>query len=574
MLEPGPISPLSPTQAHPAPATGAAQLRPVLFVAGWALVLWVTIVWRLGYPSFWDPDEATYAQATREMLASHSWLVPLYDGYPFFDKPPLFYLLQMVSFAVLGTTELAARAVPAFSALALIGGVAWFGQRAFDRDTGVTGALMFAVLPATFALSHYAILDMTFTLFLFGGAAIVTISALESRPRLQYVGYVLLAAAVLTKGPVALVLAGCAFLISLVIAPAARVPLMRLRSGIGLLIIVGLSAPWFIYMWFRFGDAFVDGYVLKENLWLFSRPMYGAQPSSFFYAKVIAIGMLPWTPLLIGRLLDAARGARLDTAERLLWAWAIAVVGFFSLSNFRLDHYIFPAAPALALLCAKAWVTGRHVNKSTVGVVSAALAIGAVLIASGAVLIPGLARVPLELPVAMRLLPIALLTAGIATIGQVARARRLSPVPYAAVAGLLAAYSVVIVVALPAFEQAKPTRRLAKIVAAAAQPDDYVAMFRLNRWSSSWRFYVARRTDNLETPADVRRFLARPGRHYCAMLRRDFDALVLEGIRLRVIHDQPGLFTTTGRSLRSGRAAGSDHFIVVTDDHAAEKTGP
>ena len=572
MREPGPISPVDPAQAHPPPTAGAALLRPRLRAAGWVLVCWVVIVWRLGYPSFWDPDEATYAEATREMLASHSWWVPLYNGHPFFDKPPVFYLLQMASFTVLGATELAARAVPALSAIALIGAIAWFGRKLFDRDVGATGALMFAVLPATFALSAYAILDMTFTLFLFGGAAMVTVSALENRPRLQYLGYVLLAAAVLTKGPVALVLTGLALLISLSIAPAARVPLMRLRWGIGLLIIVGLAAPWFIYMWLRFGDAFVDGYVLKENLWLFSRPLYGGQPSSFFYAKVIAIGMLPWTPLLIGRLVDAARGTRLDTAERLLWAWAIAVVGFFSFSSFRLDHYIFPAAPALSLLCGRAWVTARGSDRPAVGVVSAVVAIGALLIAGGIVLIPGLDRVPLELPSAARLLPIALLTAGIATIGQIARAWRPSSVPYAAVTGLLAAYAVVIVVGLPAFEQAKPTRRLAQIVAATARPDDHVAMFRLNRWSSSWRFYVARQTDNLETPADMRSFLARPGRHYCAMLRRDYDALVSEGIRLRVIHDQPGLFTTTGRSLRSGRPAGSDHFIVVTDDGAA-KTG-
>ena len=45
---------------------------------------------RLGYLSFWDPDEATYAETTREMLASHSWLVPTYVT-PFFDKSPLFY---------------------------------------------------------------------------------------------------------------------------------------------------------------------------------------------------------------------------------------------------------------------------------------------------------------------------------------------------------------------------------------------------------------------------------------------------------------------------------------------------
>jgi 4-amino-4-deoxy-L-arabinose transferase-like glycosyltransferase len=63
--------------------------------------------------------------------------------------------------------------------------------------------------------------------------------------------------------------------------------------------------------------------------------------------------------LLIGRLVDdvraVVRGERLDGVETMLWGWTLAVVGFFTLSTFKLDHYVFPAAPALCLLCARAW---------------------------------------------------------------------------------------------------------------------------------------------------------------------------------------------------------------------------
>src|SRR5438876_745195 len=81
--------------------------------------------------------------------------------------------------------------------------------------------------------------------------------------------------------------------------------------------------------------------------------------------------MLPWTGLLVGRLIDDLRAEwrneSSDAVEVMLWMWTAAIVGFFTLSTFKLDHYVFPAAPALCLLCARAWIgpgpaarIGRH----------------------------------------------------------------------------------------------------------------------------------------------------------------------------------------------------------------------
>lgn len=282
------------------------------------------------------------------MLAAREWLAPVYNGQPFFDKPILFYWLQMVSFALLGATERAARMLVALSALALFAVVAWTGRELFDRQVGNVGALMFAVLPGTFALSSYAILDMPFTLFLFAGAALVATAALKERPGRQYLGYVLLA------------LAALAFLLGVAFVPEMQSKLWTLRWGIGLVIVLGVPAPWFLYMWHRFGAAFVDGYGLRENLWLYTRPLYGNQPSYLFYIRVMAAGLLPWTPILTGRLVDVVRGRRMEMAERLLWVWSIAIVGFFTFSQFKLDHYVYPAAPALCLLCAHAWVSAHR----------------------------------------------------------------------------------------------------------------------------------------------------------------------------------------------------------------------
>ena len=59
--------------------------------AGWAVTCWIVVFWRLGYLPLFDPDEAHYAQITREMSAAHQWIVPLLEKKPYIDKPVLFH---------------------------------------------------------------------------------------------------------------------------------------------------------------------------------------------------------------------------------------------------------------------------------------------------------------------------------------------------------------------------------------------------------------------------------------------------------------------------------------------------
>jgi 4-amino-4-deoxy-L-arabinose transferase-like glycosyltransferase len=538
---------------------------------GWALVVWVVVFWRLGYPSFWDPgDEAHYAQATREMLASGHWLVPTYEGAPFFDKPILFYVFQLVAFAALGPTELAARLVPALSAVGLFGGMWWVGRRLFDRTTASIGTLMLAVLPATFALSSYAILDMTFTAFLFTGLGLVAVAAVRARPRLEMPGYVLIALAVLTKGPLAIALAGLTLGLVLLIAPEARRPLLRSHWIRGLALVTVISAPWFVYMWWRFDRAFIEGYWLRENFWLYTHGLVGEPLSallSTFYLRILAAGLLPWTPVLIGRLVDVARGDRCTTEERMLWAWSAVVVAFFSLSRFKLDHYVYPVAPALALLAAHAWQRLRSAptlrpNLGTaIGVIASAIA----LIAGGLALAPVVRGVPMTLGWSLDLIPASLIASG-AWLGARTAWRRLRPpaAPIGVAAAFLTIYAVIILSALPEFERAKPVKDLGQWAAATVAASERVGAYRMDRWNTSWRFYVDRAVDVMDTPEQLEQFLAGDGRHFCLMMQRDFDDLVAAGYPLTIVREAPGLFVTTGRALTRGSTLWQT-FVIVSD---------
>src|SRR6476660_9796446 len=83
-------------------------------------LIFVVLFWRLGTPTLWDPDEAHYAETSREMLASGDWWAPYYNEQPFFDKPVLFHQLQGLAMRVFSDPEFAVRIVPASAALALV----------------------------------------------------------------------------------------------------------------------------------------------------------------------------------------------------------------------------------------------------------------------------------------------------------------------------------------------------------------------------------------------------------------------------------------------------------------------
>jgi 4-amino-4-deoxy-L-arabinose transferase-like glycosyltransferase len=551
------------------PSSGTISPRLIARVGAVALLLFVVLFWRLGAPTFWDPDEAHYAQTTRELLRTGDWLAPHYNEQPFLDKPILFHWFQAAAMAAFGETEFAARLVPALAALFLIATTAWLGATLVSLDVGLTAALILAASPAVFALARYAILDTLFTAFLFAGASLITVAALGDRPRLQWGGYALIALAVLTKGPLALVLCGLALGLAAAASRDLRRRFFRLKILSGVVIVVLIAGPWFLYMWLRFRDAFIEGYVLNENVRLYATNRFRGRLDLWFYFRVLAAGLLPWTGLLLGRLFDdvrkaVRRDAMLDSLDILLWCWTMAVVGFFTLSRFKLDHYVFPAAPAIALLCARAWADVRAYTMdglragSRIGFHT----VGPILVVTGA---GGgyfmIAR--LELPPSAILIPIVMVAAGALITARASLGNwRVPRVPWIALATLGLTYAGVVLFVIPALEQHKVVPDVARWVARTAHASDRIGIYRLNRWSNAFRFYVDRHTPHLEAVVEADAFFAEPQPFYCVMLRPAFEEFTAQGVPLQIVYERDGLWATSGRALWRRRIPPT-RFVVV-----------
>ena len=471
----------------------------------------------------------------------------------------------------LGENELGARIVPALASLALILFTGWLGARLVSAEAGVVAALLLAANPGVFGLSRYAILDTIFTALLFAGVGLVAVAALRDRPRLQYAGYLLVAAAVMIKGPLAFVLCGLTMGLAIAASADLRRRLLGLRWITGLVMAVVIAAPWFVYMYLRFRGDFVAGYVLDENIKLFATERFGDQPPFWFYFQILGTGMLPWTAIVIGRFVDDVRAARErrgpDSLEVLLWAWTIAVVGFFTFSRFKLDHYVFPAAPALCLLCARAWMDVRHAPDAPEhrGARAGIRFVGPFLIVMAGVAAYFLLR-QFDLPAATLAVPAIIAICGIViTAGLDSRAGRLPRTPWIALTAMGAIYAALIVAVMPALEQQKVIPDVARWVATRATPETRIASYQLNRWNTAFRFYVDRHVAMIDSDDKLLEFLesSPDAPFYLVMLQSGYEEFLQRGVPLRAVYAREGMWATSGRALwRTG--VPPTRFVVVT----------
>jgi 4-amino-4-deoxy-L-arabinose transferase-like glycosyltransferase len=318
----------------PVRARGVRHPLAALLLAG--LVLFFFRLWA---PGLMDPDEGRYAEIAREMLLLKDWLIPHLNLLPYLEKPPLVYWLTALSFKVLGLSEFAAR-LP--SALCALGGIILaygLGKAFWGPVAGLLSALVLATCGGYVVMGRLLTLDMALTFFLNLGVGLGYLALSRERPRLWPWAYLALALGVLTKGPVALVLAALIWTVT-----------AWFRSWLrpwSLALLVAVSLPWFVLVTLRYPD-FWRFFILEQHLGRYlTASIHHGHP--FFYYLPILLGfMLPWIWLLpwaVGR-----EKAWEDPDRLFLLIWAASVLLFFTLSRGKLAPYILPALLPLALL--------------------------------------------------------------------------------------------------------------------------------------------------------------------------------------------------------------------------------
>ena len=328
------------------------------WVAGAFLICALTWFAGLEYRGLFTPDEGRYADIAREMLDSNDWVTPRVNGIKYLEKPPLQYWATAGAFAVLGVDEWTARLWPAYTGFLGIALLAFAGIRLAPRSPWLPTALIAAGCWGYFLGGQFLTLDMGLTFFLTAAMLGFLLSrragiALSAERGWMILAWAGMACAVLSKGIVGIVIPSLALLVYLAIERDLSL-LRRLHWVSGLCVFGAIVLPWFILVQQR-NTEFFHFFFIREHFERYLLPDHHRPGPWWYYAPVLLVGLLPWTPSIPAAFARAWRapagsGFKLD---RFLVIWAGVVVVFFSVSHSKLPGYVLPAVPAILLLFAR-----------------------------------------------------------------------------------------------------------------------------------------------------------------------------------------------------------------------------
>jgi Dolichyl-phosphate-mannose-protein mannosyltransferase len=378
---------LSETSSPPAHAVapserlpvGSSRLRRFLLAAAGAVIALAVLSQGASAPL--SRDDFLSVDRIQDIVQHGHWLI-VNDEHPEFThgavardryglvsrKPPLFYWLSALVVEVGGGKigRANVRMVSLLAAVALAAEVLVWTSSQMGESCGIVAFLFLLGSYAFDARATVVIPDMLLSLLVFSAYCMIypELEGGGSFGRALVAG-IILGLAVLTKGPVALVL--CALAASLYVIMTRRRPWSPLGSTwpwLVLTVSVGVAACWYVPAILAVGHSLFDVFV-TENLGHFLPASMGgtgeaARPLYYISLKLLG-GAMPLTflvPALALALPSGGPSRHLRKPLLFQLGLVLAVVVLFSAANTKRGDYILPAMPGLAILLAALFAPG------------------------------------------------------------------------------------------------------------------------------------------------------------------------------------------------------------------------
>ena len=327
-------------------------LNPVsilILVVVYALLWFGTLNYRHLIPS----DEGRYAEIAREMLVTGDWVTPRYNGYKYFEKPPLQIWATATAFNIFGVGDWQARLWTALTGFLTIVFIGFTGARIYSSRAGWLAAVALASSPMWVIGGHINSLDMGLSAFLVAALCSLLLAQTSSNKTYSrnwmWACWAFMALATLSKGVIGVAIPGMVFAVYSITAWDWKI-WKRLHIISGSILFLAITAPWFVLIAQR-NPEFLEFFFIHEHLQRFTQTAHSRTGPIYFFLPLLLLGFLPWIAQVPGAIAQTWRERNREFSSGwLLTCWFVVILGFFSISQSKLPGYIIPLFPALALI--------------------------------------------------------------------------------------------------------------------------------------------------------------------------------------------------------------------------------
>ncbi|MFM7431831.1 MAG: ArnT family glycosyltransferase [Flammeovirgaceae bacterium] len=328
----------------------------------------IGIVYFIGmFNDVMEVDASQYAAMSREMLESGSYLQLCDRGLNYLDKPPLLFWVSALSFKLFGISNFTYKLPSVLFSLLGIFATYQLGKRLYGEKTGFYSALVLASCQAWFMMNQDIRTDTILAACTIFGIWQLFIFMDQQKFVHLILGSVGVAGAMLTKGPIGLMVPALGIGFYLLVKRDWK----NLFNWKWLLmpVIVGVCISPFLYGLFQQYDLqpgkLIQGEPIRSGvkfyLWtqsfgrLTGESVWKDDTTQLFFTHTFLWAFLPWCVLFVAALwrdtveLVKSRLHLVNGYTALTWGGFVFPFIAFSLSHYKLPHYIFVIFPLAAI---------------------------------------------------------------------------------------------------------------------------------------------------------------------------------------------------------------------------------
>ena len=294
----------------------------------------------LGSVHLFDWDEINFAESAREMIETGNYFQVQINYEPFWEKPPFFFWMQVISMKLFGINEFAARFPNALIGIISLITLYSIGKKLFSEKFGMIWALIYlaSFLPHLYFKS--GIIDPIFNFFIFISvyylAKNLSENTVKDKRKFALISGVFIGLAIITKGPVGLLLLILTLIVFLILKK------FKVKMRVQDILIFAISSFSVTFLWFGYETITNSPWFIIEfiqyQIELFTEPVAGHEQPFYYHFLVVLLGCFPMSILALPMFKKLKENTPFDL---ILWMkilfWVVLIL--FTIVKTKIVHY-------------------------------------------------------------------------------------------------------------------------------------------------------------------------------------------------------------------------------------------